>query len=73
MALVKLNHGLVGELLARKFIRPTDMAKKLGVSKQMGNYILHTGGLKYARKLAKILGCEVNSLLLNVPSKAKHK
>ena len=73
MALIRLNNRLVREMAAKKLLRPADVSRTLGVSRQMGNYIMHYGGLKYAASLARLFGCKERDLLMSVPSTAKHK
>jgi DNA-binding Xre family transcriptional regulator len=69
MATIRLNHPLIQKKMAEKFIRPTDLAKKLGVSKQMVFFILNKGGYKYVDKLAAAFDCRVSELLIVWPEK----
>lgn len=69
MALIKLNNELVITLMAKKFLRPTDLADVLKVSKQMANYIIHHGGMVYADRLAKILNVKRTDLLVSSPAR----
>lgn len=63
MALIKLNHQLVRTLMTKAFMRPIDLAARMKKSKQMTNYIIHRGGMQYARDLAKIFKCDRLDLL----------
>ena len=56
MAFIRLNHAKVREEMARLFMRPVDLARKLGVNRQTANYIIHRGGVIYSSRLAKIFG-----------------
>ena len=71
MAFTKLNHNKLQELMDRKCIRPADLAKSLGVSRQMANYIVHHGGRNYALRLARVLGCEEADIIYNVTRRVK--
>uniref|UniRef100_A0A6M3IXQ7 Uncharacterized protein n=1 Tax=viral metagenome TaxID=1070528 RepID=A0A6M3IXQ7_9ZZZZ len=64
MAHTKLNHEKVRELMSRNFMRPADLAKKIGKDRQTVNYILYWGGAKYAEQLARIFGCKKTELLV---------
>lgn len=65
MAQVRLNHKVVQDKMAKLLLRPVDLARKLGVSQQMGHFILFHGGLKYAPQLAKVFDCREAELLMN--------
>jgi DNA-binding Xre family transcriptional regulator len=52
MAILKLNY--------------TDLAKKMGVSRQMMNYIMTDGSKSYAPKLAKALNCIPYDLIITI-------
>lgn len=69
MSYLKLDHKKVEMRMNRMLIRPADLARKLHVSRQMANYILHQGGVKYASKLAKILNCEREFLTVKILKK----
>jgi DNA-binding Xre family transcriptional regulator len=64
MAYMKLNHKIVKIKMNKKNIRSTDLANKLGISRQLMHYILHIGGVKYAKKLSIHLGCKEKDLLI---------
>ena len=63
MATIKLNHQLVRALMTKAFMRPIDLAARMKKSKQMTNYIIHRGGMQYAKDLAKIFKCDRLDLL----------
>ena len=63
MASIKLNHQLVKDLMAKRFMRAVDLSKRLKKSPQMTNYIIHRGGMQYAKDLAKIFKCDRLDLL----------
>ena len=67
MSVAKLNHKLLQKLMETSGVRALDMARDLGVSKQMGNYIIHHGGLKYAAALAKRFDCKEKDLIFVPP------
>ena len=64
MAFTKLNHTKLYEFMARTGTRPCDLARSLGLSRQVINYILHNGGRKYITKLAKYFDCEEHELAI---------
>jgi hypothetical protein len=64
MANVRLNHKVVQQKMAEKYLRPIDLSGKLGVSPQMVQFILYKGGFKYAEKLSIIFDCRVSELLV---------
>ncbi len=78
MALIRLNHDKLLELMIDARLRPCEVAKRLGVSRQMMNYILYRGGTVYAGKLARIFRCAEADLLVGtkpnaLPVKKKHR
>jgi hypothetical protein len=46
-------------------ILPCDIAKRLKVTRQNCNHILHVGGMKHVGRLAKIFGCEKEELIID--------
>jgi hypothetical protein len=71
MALIKLNNDYVRDLMARARMRPVDMARVLGVSKQLANHIIHHGGVSYAASLARIFDKKEIELLVALPRKTR--
>jgi hypothetical protein len=69
MASIKLNHKAIQKEMIRSGFRPVDIAKRLKVSRQMANYILHKGGVLYAGRLARIFKCDRDSLIINAVRK----
>lgn len=63
MELIRLDHEAVRGLARAKKMRPVDIARQLGVSRQLGHYILHKGGLKHAAALARLFDVRVSELL----------
>jgi hypothetical protein len=64
MGTLKLNHDKIKQLIQFKGITVSALGRKLGLSRQMAHYILKEGGPGYAPRLAEVLECEVNDLLL---------
>ena len=58
-----LNHLKIIRNMNKQKMRPIDLARRLGFSRQLTNYILYHGGMKHAEKLAKALGCTKKSLM----------
>jgi hypothetical protein len=63
MALIKLNHEKIRDLMACTATRPADLAKSLEFSRQLTHYILHKGGRKHARAIADFFKCKEADLL----------
>ncbi len=68
MAKLKLNHDKIRELMGKKGIRLSNLARKMGHSSQMAYYIIRRGGPKYAPDLASHLGCEIVDILTPGPN-----
>ena len=66
MALVRLNNQLIQELMKQKLMRPIDLAKTLGISRQLVNHVIYHGGMKYVARLAVLFDCKVSDLLIGV-------
>ena len=64
MSLNTLNHSLVRSLMEKSLIRPVDLARKMRVTRQLVNYIMCHGGVKYARDLADIFDVTRSDLLV---------
>lgn len=64
MATLILNHAKIKELMKRQNLRPVDIGRKLGISRQLAHYVVRTGGVKYSAKLAGILKCNERDLLI---------
>ena len=71
MAFIKLNHKAVQKEMIRAGLRAADLAKRLGVSRQMVNYIKNTGGISYAGRLARIFKCEKDTLIVSTIPKTR--
>lgn len=71
MSKIKLNNKLLQTLMERSGVTAKELAAHLGVSKQMMNYIIHHGGLKYAAALAKRFDCKESDLTHSPPPREK--
>jgi hypothetical protein len=69
MASIKLNHKIVNQKMKQMGYRPVDLSKKLKVSRQMVNYILYKGGVLYAGRLAQILKCDKDDIIIGAVHK----
>jgi hypothetical protein len=65
MSFIKLNHNLLRTLMKKSLLRPVDLAKRMRIQRQMVNYIIHHGGVKYANDLAAIFNCKRSDLLVH--------
>lgn len=64
MAFEKLNHTKVLAEMYRLKMRPSDLAKRLKISRQLANYVIYKGGRKHAFRLAKLFGCKKEDLIV---------
>ncbi len=62
MAFTKLNRHKLQLEMNRLDLRPIDLAKRLGISRQLMNYILYNGGVKYVPQLSVIFDCDEEDL-----------
>ena len=62
---IRLDHDKIKSLMETNGIRPIDVAKRLRISRQLANYILHVGGVKWASRLANIFKITRNDLIIN--------
>lgn len=62
---IRLDHDKLISLMETNGVRPIDIAKRLRISRQLANYILHVGGVKWASKLANIFNLTRNDLIIN--------
>ena len=65
MAYIKLNHERVQAEMRKALMRPADLARRLKISLQLANFIIHHGGRKYHEKLANIFGCKREDLIID--------
>ncbi len=71
MAYVKLNHAKLRDLMAKTGTNPADLARSLGLSRQLVSYILHAGGRKHITRLAKYFDCKESDLSVYSTSRVK--
>jgi plasmid maintenance system antidote protein VapI len=69
MSYRKLDHKKVAKYMKELNIRPADIAKKLRVTRQNCNHILHVGGMKHVIQLAKIFKCTKEELIIDTTPK----